>query len=431
MCETLRSTSRNSIARNWIPTPGNVVFTLAIVMGLMWAQVAGAFSLPAGTPSTTSIPYQGRLGDSTGSPLNGDYNMTFRIYSVPDGGTALWVEPHTEGNKPSVVDGLFSVLLGSLVPIPTNVVTDNSVLYLGLEVESDGEMTPRTILGSVPYAVQALTVPAGAITTDKIGDGAVTAVKLGTDVQLEPADGSITSAKLAANAVATDKVADGSITSSKLASDVTTTPTDNSVTTTKLVDGAVTAAKLGSDVQLEPVNGSITTQKLADYSVTATKIMTGAVTEDALDPMIDLGLPAGMIVMWSGATTSVPSGWQLCDGSNGTPDLRDRFVVGAGNTYSAGDTGGVNEVSLTLNQLPSHDHGGSTSSSGNHSHSVASKRSDDGGSGENVPSINTGVSIGTSTSTNGAHTHTITAQGGNHAHENRPPYYGVAFICKQ
>jgi len=51
-------------------------------------------------------------------------------------------------------------------------------------------------------------------------------------------------------------------------------------------------------------------------------------------------VPTGAIIMWSGSIGSIPSGYVICNGSNGTPDLRDRFVVGAGNTYSVGNTGG-------------------------------------------------------------------------------------------
>lgn len=52
------------------------------------------------------------------------------------------------------------------------------------------------------------------------------------------------------------------------------------------------------------------------------------------------GIPSGGIIMWSGDISKIPAGWKLCDGSNGTPDLRDRFVVGAGTSYSTGATGG-------------------------------------------------------------------------------------------
>ena len=55
-----------------------------------------------------------------------------------------------------------------------------------------------------------------------------------------------------------------------------------------------------------------------------------------------------MIILWSGSTGNIPSGWVLCNGSNSTPDLRDRFVVGAGNSYSVGATGGSNTATDTV-----------------------------------------------------------------------------------
>jgi microcystin-dependent protein len=68
------------------------------------------------------------------------------------------------------------------------------------------------------------------------------------------------------------------------------------------------------------------------------------------------GVPSGSIIMWSGSIASIPSGWLLCNGSSGTPDLRDRFVVGAGTTYAVGATGGATSVTLATTNLPSHTH---------------------------------------------------------------------------
>ena len=65
----------------------------------------------------------------------------------------------------------------------------------------------------------------------------------------------------------------------------------------------------------------------------------------------------GMIILWYGDTTNIPGGWVLCNGSNSTPDLRDRFVIGAGNPdHSAGSTGGSNSITLSEANLPSHRH---------------------------------------------------------------------------
>ena len=64
----------------------------------------------------------------------------------------------------------------------------------------------------------------------------------------------------------------------------------------------------------------------------------------------------GMIILWYGDTSNIPGGFVLCDGQNSTPDLRDRFIIGAGNNFSAGSTGGNNTLTLTEANLPSHRH---------------------------------------------------------------------------
>ena len=68
-------------------------------------------------------------------------------------------------------------------------------------------------------------------------------------------------------------------------------------------------------------------------------------------------VPSGGILMWSGSVASIPEGWHLCDGTNGTPNLQNQFVVGAGATYAPGATGGATSVTLSVAQLPAHNHG--------------------------------------------------------------------------
>lgn len=67
-------------------------------------------------------------------------------------------------------------------------------------------------------------------------------------------------------------------------------------------------------------------------------------------------MPRGMIMVWSGPVSTIPAGWALCNGQNGTPNLQDRFISGAGSEYRVGVTGGKNSISLTSDQLPSHTH---------------------------------------------------------------------------
>ena len=82
-----------------------------------------------------------------------------------------------------------------------------------------------------------------------------------------------------------------------------------------------------------------------DTSVQSTA-WTGTVAYSSVTgtPTIPSAFPSGGIIMWSGSQASIPSGWVLCNGSNGTPDLRDRFVIGAGNNYSVGATGGSKDA---------------------------------------------------------------------------------------
>lgn len=183
------STFRDSLRRllpadnllAWLPSRGNILFTLLVAFCLIgtsrvWAAPQSV-SAQAGS-STTTIAYQGRLADSSGAALDGDYIITFRLYNVASGGLPLWEEFWIGGNNVHVTNGLFNVLLGSLTPIPQSVIIENSSLWLGIDVGADLEMTPRVQLSSVPYAVQALTVPDASVTTAKLVDGSVTLDKL-------------------------------------------------------------------------------------------------------------------------------------------------------------------------------------------------------------------------------------------------------------
>jgi len=143
--------------RTWLPSRGNVIFTLVVVACLFWASKTGAISpgLPAAAgPSTGTIAYQGRLADASGTALTGTYIIVFRLYNSATGGSPLWEESWTGGNSVQVNAGLFNVLLGSLTPIPQSLINGNSSLWLGIDVGTDAEMTPRVQLSSVPYAFQ-------------------------------------------------------------------------------------------------------------------------------------------------------------------------------------------------------------------------------------------------------------------------------------
>ncbi|HUH35153.1 MAG TPA: hypothetical protein VL022_04905 [Moheibacter sp.] len=153
--------------------------------------------------------------------------------------------------------------------------------------------------------------------------------------------------------------------------------------------------------------------------------------QDQIKPKV---VPTGAIVMWAGAINQIPAGWKLCDGQNGTPDLRARFVVGYDDRevdYNAiGKTDGRKFVQLTEQQLPKHTPKG-TVTIPPHSHTInGAIRS--GGTQSNALTNKSNTPHSTISNTGSAGGGTFTANmqeiGGGAAHENRPPYYTLAFI---
>jgi hypothetical protein len=143
-------------------------------------------------------------------------------------------------------------------------------------------------------------------------------------------------------------------------------------------------------------------------------------------------IPSGCIVIWSGSTGSIPVGWVICDGTNGTPDLRNSFVLGAGNTYAVGATGGSTDAivvshthtatSTSVVTDPSHAHAtyGPYGGGGNPGGSL--NTSYPGGQTYPTTSATTGITVATST--------TNATAGVSGSGANMPPYYALAFIMK-
>lgn len=172
-------------------------------------------------------------------------------------------------------------------------------------------------------------------------------------------------------------------------------------------------------------------------------------TQSSFDPQSVF--TAGMIMMFYGDVNDIPDGWALCDGNNGRPDLRNRFIVGVGSDYVLGDVGGSDYLTGTITTSGgSHSHGdtGSTvlteANMPLHSHNVGYRGSNASTSGNDqdfVTAQNDGRLDGQiATSEAGSavpegHSHT-TSEGGAHTHEavadldNRPPYYALYFIIK-
>jgi microcystin-dependent protein len=123
-------------------------------------------------------------------------------------------------------------------------------------------------------------------------------------------------------------------------------------------------------------------------------------------------IPIGGIILWSGATTSIPTGWSLCNGTNGTPNLQDRFVVGAGSSYAVNATGGSATVTLSTAEIPAH----------THTYQVTNTSSDN--------TTETGVQQQSFVKSSSKVVTPTTSSGDGGAHENRPPYYALAYIMR-
>jgi len=198
------------------------------------------------------------------------------------------------------------------------------------------------------------------------------------------------------------------------------------------------------------VGGTAITSNAADLNILSGAAAAGVTSTEfgyldgvtsAIQTQITSSLfPAGGIILWSGSTASIPSGWVLCNGSNSTPDLRDRFVVGAGSSYGVNATGGASSVTLSTSQIPAHNHSASSSSSttihdSGHSHSISAVRPSESGNTISTSTGSTSVTASTNSATTGITASTSTSTsigntGGGGSHENRPPYYALAYIMK-
>lgn len=156
-----------------------------------------------------------------------------------------------------------------------------------------------------------------------------------------------------------------------------------------------------------------------------------------LRAMIDAVVPLGFVGLWSGAANAVPTGWKLCNGENGTPNLTDTFVIGAGNTYAVAATGGAATHTLSTANLPNHFHFSSASpSDGTKAGSNLVNEKGDGedgfakytagsgcigDAGDLHGQIGTDVAFRTGSMTTGGTATEIT---------NLPPYYALCYIMR-
>ena len=284
----------------------------------------GSFAFAQTVPDR--INYQGNVKTSSGPVGAGTAvtrPITFKFYKVASGGDVLW----TEIQQVSILDGNFSVLLGSGSGVPANTNTGpfqavfaNTSLYLGITVDvdnvpsNDTEITPRQQLVTTAFAFRAgvaaklddaavtgTMIAASAVSTAQLGANAVTAEKIATSAVTttqilngtigvdDLGTGSVTTAKILDGTVATADIADSTVTTAKQADSSITTAKilDATIATADMADAAVTTAKIadGAATSAKILDGTIATADLADNSVTTGKIANATVTGGDIAPL--------------------------------------------------------------------------------------------------------------------------------------------------
>lgn len=334
---------------------------LASALGGAWTVANGQvvlalFPTPAvpPEPAAEGFTYQGALKEISGAPLTGVKTVEFRLYDAATGGTPLW------GRSCKVFlndKGLFNIGLSDEVGDAIEGTTSTAPLAALLARASASPLyVGLTVVGSdgeIAPRQRLLPVPYASFAADS------------------------------ANA-AGDFAVGGTLSSAGL-----------------VVSGRT------------DISGKATVK--GNAAVKGNLAVSGKILGPGSKPARGTA-PVGAIVIWSGAANRVPDGWALCDGSNGTPDLRGRFVVGhdpSDGDYSVGKTGGEKTHTLTVDQMPSHNHNISLSIWGyvDPRKNLWEFAAPDGyySNKQNIDSA---------------------YAGGGRAHENRPPYYALCYIMR-
>ena len=235
-----------------------------------WVILLGLCICSAWADVPRLIDYQGRLMDTAGKPVpDSNYLVIINLYDSTQS-TVLWTKTYT-----SVVtkNGYFSLVLGDTTPQWTGL-DFNQQYYLGTQIGTDNEMTPRQPWNAAPYA---MTVADNAVTTNKIKDGAVTSGKI--------ADGTISTCDIADNTVTAAKIASGTITGAKIAG--------TTITGSNIASGTITADKMDMNAIL-PVGSIIAWHKTLYNSLDTTHWVEcngGTVRTDVGSPIGGASIP--------------------------------------------------------------------------------------------------------------------------------------------
>jgi len=327
----------------------------SIVFFVLFVSVAASLARAGDDNSgILSFAYQGLLRDAQGNALSANaHTIEFRIYGQAAGGVPYWGRKH--------------------------------------RVTLDDEGNFAVEISDV--AGEAIAGVAGTGLAEILARDAATTLYIGLAVDGETAEISPRQKILAAPAAT--YAADASTAKGDMAVSGAVTAKDVQIS------GAVEVRSFTTEGGLAA--GSFTTT--SDVTINGNLDVTGAISGNG-------AIPVGGIIPWYGRENDVPNGWAVCNGFNGTPDLRARFIVAAGNGYAIGGTGGEERHKLTIEEMPSHQH----------EYKFKGADIDDGWKNQNNL-----YSVSHTYVWNTAYTDYA---GGDQPHENRPPYYALFYIMR-
>ncbi len=399
------------------------------------------------------VRFGGVLRDASGGPRSGVVGLTFALYAEQAGGTPLWVETQ---NVQLDESGRYTALLGVTrrEGLPLELFTTQEARWLGVQVQGEAEAA-RVLLVSVPYALKAADaerlgglpasafarVPAGAESGEApVSDPKAQVGGSGT-TNFVP---KFTASETLGNSQIFDNGSKVGIATSVFTGAINKMEVNGNIrlvgqTTHQIqMTGVASNGRIGQDlngfffaidtplksVRFLTFQGALTERMtirdngnvgIGTPSPTERLDVQGTVKATSFkgdgSQLTNVGagasVPAGVIVMWSGSLASIPSGWALCDGTNGTPDLRDRFVMGASSAEEPGATGGTSS----------------------HSHDVDPPQTTS--SGANADTLDVTSGGGDTKLTVITHTHTVDIANFTSASQSHlPPFFKLAFIMK-
>ena len=401
-----------------------------------------------------SIPIQGYVTGSDFEPIDGNVEITFSIYKEPEGDDTLLFRRTI---RVAVDQGYFNIQLGSDEEGELDLVIfrDNDILFLGIAVDEEDEMTPRVPLLTAPYAAYAQYAgdshtlrgkgPEHFVLTENFNweslEGIPDDLKDGDDDTL--VDFSCSDAEILKW---NDDSWECSIDDNLLAE----INCDEGKILKREGDSWVCSVDNDSLAEINCDEGKILKREGDSWICGDDEILNeNQVEEFITNEAIELaegttiigatpGVPIGIIAMWSGGINDIPEGWALCDGNNGTPNLSGRFIVGykadAPDYDSIGDTGGEKRHQITVAEMPVHSHTGNTGEAGRHTHNIEynedEDRNDQDGHLTRTSFRSHTHDYQTEGSGNHGHSFTTNTKGGDGAHENRPPFFTLAYIIK-